>query len=238
MLRAAPPAVREADRAGGELAAQGVHNQRLIVNGVLEHPLVGDPTAVGFADQQRQAIDQLPPHLAELPVDTVALVPYDLTGLASLRALTGHGPAPEPPTAAATMTVEIPGIDALVAELTEAGPGVMLVMGKGGVGKTTVAAADEAEGHCAVEGASPRQRGDGTAAGVGEQAVVHAFFRHGAGADQPVLGLEIHAQAGRHVVRDLGRNADAQVDEHAVAQFERNASGDDGLRFHGVSPGQ
>ena len=139
--RPEPAAVREADRAGGELAAQGVRNQRLIVNGVLEHPLVGDPTAVGFADQQRQAIDQLPPHLAELPVDTVALVPYDLTGLASLRALTGHGPAPEPPPAAATMTVEIPGIDALVAELTEAGPGVMLVMGKGGVGKTTVAAA-------------------------------------------------------------------------------------------------
>ena len=141
VTRPEPGAVREAARAGSELAAQGVGNQRLIINGVLEHPLAGDATATSFADSQRRAISQLPAHLASNPVDTVPLVPYDLTGLDSLRALTGHGPAPKVSGDEIPGPMAIPDIDALIAELTGAGPGIVMGMGKGGVGKTTVAAA-------------------------------------------------------------------------------------------------
>lgn len=143
VTRPDPGAVREAARAGADLAAQGVGNQRLIVNGVLEHPLHGDAVAEAFADRQRRAIDPLPRHLASLRTDTVPLVPYDLTGPAALRALTGRGPAPDLPVAATSAPAIVPveDLDALVAELAAAGPGVVMVMGKGGVGKTTVAAA-------------------------------------------------------------------------------------------------
>ena len=63
----------------------------------------------------------------------------------------------------------------------------------------------------------------------------HAVLGHGAGADQAVLRLEVHVHAGRHEVGDQRRNADAEVDEHAVAQLLRDALGDDGLGVHGVS---
>ena len=38
--------------------------------------------------------------------------------------------------------------------------------------------------------------------------------------------------AGRHEVRDERRNADAEIDQHAVVQFERDALCDDGLCVH------
>jgi arsenite-transporting ATPase len=141
VTRPDPGAVREAARAGSELAAQGIANQRLIVNGMLEHPLRGDAVAEGFARQQHEVIDLLPASLAGLPTDTLPLVPYDPTGLEALRALTGRGPTPEPvDEARATTGAPGAGLDALVADLVAAGPGIVMVMGKGGVGKTTVAA--------------------------------------------------------------------------------------------------
>ncbi len=134
-------ALAEAERAGNELAALGVTNQRLIINGVLTAPLAGDPVAEAFAGQQHDAIQRLPVGLATLPVDTIALAPYDLTGIASLRWLTGRGPAPAEPVVSDASTIPLQDLDALIADLAEAGPGVVMVMGKGGVGKTTVAKA-------------------------------------------------------------------------------------------------
>ncbi len=131
-------AVREAARAGAELAAQGVTNQRLLLNGMLVDPDPDDTVAGALALSQRQTMSQLPDHLAEIPTDTIPLAPYDLVGLPALRALTGHGPAPQV-TPTATELPDLPGLDALIAALATAGPGVVMVMGKGGVGKTTVA---------------------------------------------------------------------------------------------------
>ena len=76
-------------------------------------------------------------------------------------------------------------------------------------------AANEAERHRAVEGAGAGQRGDGTAAGVGQRRMRHALLGRRAGTDQPVLGLEEHVHALRHVVGDQRRNADAEIDQHA-----------------------
>lgn len=134
-------ALDEADRAGRELAALGVTNQRLVVNGVLSDPLPGDAVAEEFSRQQRATLRTLPGGLAALAVDTVPLVPYDLTGIASLRAFSGHDPAPDEAPAPADLTVSLPGIDGLIAELAQTGPGVTMIMGKGGVGKTSIATA-------------------------------------------------------------------------------------------------
>jgi hypothetical protein len=64
---------------------------------------------------------------------------------------------------------------------------------------------------------------------------MHAFLGHRSGADQAVLGLEIHPHPGRNVAGDPRRDADAEIDQHAVAQLERDAFGDNGLGVHGVS---
>jgi hypothetical protein len=90
---------------------------------------------------------RLPGHLAEIPRDAIPLVSYDLVGLAALRALTGNGPAPQV-TPSAAEPADLPGADALIAGLAEGGPGVVMVMGKGGVGKTTVASAIRRRARC------------------------------------------------------------------------------------------
>ena len=100
-------------------------------------------------------------------------------------------------------------------------------------GDVEVAAADQAERDGAVERGRARQRGDRLAGGVGEEALGHAFFGNRPGADQAVLRLEVQVHAGAHVIGDLGRNADAEVHQHAVGEFLGDAFGDDGLRVHG-----
>ncbi|MDZ7679557.1 MAG: arsenical pump-driving ATPase [Acidimicrobiales bacterium] len=132
-------ALREAARAASELAALGVENQRLIINGVLEHPAPDDAIATAYAHRQRAALDALPAPLDGLPGTRVPLSGIEITGAEALRHIIGGTGAPdqarfEPPS-------QVGGVHALVAELLEAGPGVTMVMGKGGVGKTTVAAA-------------------------------------------------------------------------------------------------
>ena len=82
---------------------------------------------------------------------------------------------------------------------------------------------------------APGQRADGPAAGVGQARLRHALFGYRAGTDQSVLGLKEDVHAGRYVIRDERRNADAEIHEHAVAQLQRDALGNDGLRVHGHS---
>jgi arsenite-transporting ATPase len=137
--RAEPSALREAARASGELAALGVANQRLIINGLLHDP-ADDPTALAFTKRQAVALAGAPERLATLPVAGVDLVAGDVTGLAALRQLTvadAKPPAQGPDIA----DVDLPGLSELVDELDAAGNGVVMTMGKGGVGKTTLAAA-------------------------------------------------------------------------------------------------
>ncbi|MDA8074269.1 MAG: arsenical pump-driving ATPase [Actinomycetota bacterium] len=146
-------ALDEAARAAAELAALGVTNQRLVVNGVFRGTDPGDALAAALASRAAAAIAALPAELAGLERDEVPLVPWTPVGIAGLRALvTGAAPAAaEEPVAPVAGTTTL---TALVGELAERGRGLVLTMGKGGVGKTTLAAAIAtelaAEGH-AVE---------------------------------------------------------------------------------------
>ena len=138
--RAEPTALAEAARAGGELAALGIANQHLVVNAVLADPLVGDAIADDIARRQRRALAELPAQLAAMPLGAVPMVTSDLTGLDALRALTRVAlPPTTEPAAAEAHSDGLPSLGTLVKELAAQGHGAVLVMGKGGVGKTAIA---------------------------------------------------------------------------------------------------
>jgi arsenite-transporting ATPase len=137
--RAEASALREAARASGELAALGVRNQCLIVNGVLRDA-GEDPTAAAFAGRQAAALASAPEQLSRLDVAAVELVTGDITGLAALRQLTGAQVVPAALEHDAA-DIALPGLSDLVDALDAAGNGGVMTMGKGGVGKTTLAAA-------------------------------------------------------------------------------------------------
>ena len=133
-------ALDEAARAAAELAALGVTNQRLVLNGVFRAADSGDALAVALASRAAEALAALPAGLAGLERDEVPLVAWTPVGIAGLRALT----AGVAPTEAAEPPIPVAGTAALielVGELAGRGRGLVLTMGKGGVGKTTLAAA-------------------------------------------------------------------------------------------------
>jgi arsenite/tail-anchored protein-transporting ATPase len=137
--RAETGALREAARASRELAALGVANQQVIINGVLREP-DRDATARAFADRQARAFATCPVELTSLPISGVGLVAGDVTGVSALRRL-AHGDNTSVPVNDSGASVDLPGLGELIDELDAAGDGVVMAMGKGGVGKTTLAAA-------------------------------------------------------------------------------------------------
>ena len=135
-----PIALDEAARAAGELAALGIVNQRLVINGVFRAADAGDPLAVSLAERAAQALAALPAEFAELARDEVPLVAWSPVGIPGLRALVTGTPPALTPESAVPVADTIP-LGALVDQVAGRGRGLVLTMGKGGVGKTTLAAA-------------------------------------------------------------------------------------------------
>jgi arsenite/tail-anchored protein-transporting ATPase len=140
VTRADRGAVREAARTSDELRALGLGNQRLVVNGVFHASVTGDAVADALARDHAEVIASLPPNLAVLPRSEVPLRSFDMVGLPALRALFSDE-APSGGDVALPAEPEVPGLPAMVDDLAKAGRGLIMVMGKGGVGKTTMAAA-------------------------------------------------------------------------------------------------
>jgi arsenite/tail-anchored protein-transporting ATPase len=132
-------ALAEAARAAGELAELGLTNQRLVVNGFLADPLAGDPIAESYARRQAHALAQLPDPLTGLPTAVVPLAAIDLVGVDALRRLARGNLAPPATTSEPAPLPTFGDVEALVDALAAEGPGVTLVTGKGGVGKTSIA---------------------------------------------------------------------------------------------------
>jgi arsenite-transporting ATPase len=136
-------AIAEAAHTAEELHALGLDNQRLAINGVFRASERTDAVACALEALGQQALDEMPPSLRELPQDRVPLRSFDMVGLPALRALLDPRADAVPP--AGSLAVEavrpLHGLDALADELAAAEHGLIMVMGKGGVGKTTVAAA-------------------------------------------------------------------------------------------------
>ena len=136
-------AIAEAARTSGELHELGLNNQRLAVNGVFHASERTDAVACAIEALGQKALDAMPKSLRELPQDQVPLRAFDMVGLLALRALLtiGAGPITPKMTSAVETGERLRGLAALADDLASAGHGLIMVMGKGGVGKTTVAAA-------------------------------------------------------------------------------------------------
>ncbi|HRP75917.1 MAG TPA: arsenical pump-driving ATPase [Rhodocyclaceae bacterium] len=145
VARAQASTLAEVARTHAELAGIGLDRQHLVINGVLPEAEAGDDAlADAVLRRERAALAALPPSLAALPVDRVPLLPFNLVGLNALRALLDPGAAAAADTAAdeaATAPPPLPPLAALVDAIAPDGHGLVMLMGKGGVGKTTLAAA-------------------------------------------------------------------------------------------------
>jgi arsenite/tail-anchored protein-transporting ATPase len=141
VARAQASTLREVARTHDELARIGLTQQHLVVNGVMpaaegEH----DELAAAVVRRERAALAAMPDILRPLPVDQVPLKAFDLVGLEALRQFFDDAPL-SPAAAPAAERLDVPSLAQLVDGLAEPGHGLIMVMGKGGVGKTTLAAA-------------------------------------------------------------------------------------------------
>jgi arsenite-transporting ATPase len=141
VTRPDPRPMQEAARTAEELNTLGLANQRLVINGVFRASDSNDPTARAIEALGRQALAQMPDALAALPRDEVPLRAFDTVGLPALRALLGGAAPPHATARPAAATLPAEPLGRLADELAAAGHGLIMVMGKGGVGKTTIAAA-------------------------------------------------------------------------------------------------
>ena len=137
------PALAEAARTSADLSALGLGNQLLVVNALFRASRADDPVALALEAQEQAALAAMPERLRQLPRDEIPLRAYDMVGLAALRAILSPASAEPAATAAPVAAAQpaLPALDGLVEALAAPGHGLIMVMGKGGVGKTSIAAA-------------------------------------------------------------------------------------------------
>jgi len=135
-------ALREAERTSHELASLGILNQHLVINGVFVAADRTDVVARSLETRIQRALDALPPGLQHLPRTETPMAPRSLLGATALRAFLKGGVENDAHAASRPLSeASLPPLSRLVEQLAAAGYGAILTMGKGGVGKTTVAAA-------------------------------------------------------------------------------------------------
>jgi arsenite-transporting ATPase len=142
VARAQQATLQEAARTHGELAAIGITRQYLVINGVFPASAAAyDPLADAILNREQAALAAMPVVLSQLPTDQIALKPFNLVGLDALRQLfleTAQLPADPQGDAP---KIDAPSLSALIGDIAAEGHGLVMLMGKGGVGKTTLAAA-------------------------------------------------------------------------------------------------
>ncbi len=99
-----------------------------------------DPVALVIFRRERHALDTMPAALRNLTTDRRSLLPFNLVGVDALRALLSDSPV-NSPAALVHRDVALPNLAHLIDEFEQNGHGLIMLMGKGGVGKTTMAAA-------------------------------------------------------------------------------------------------
>ncbi|NFO05633.1 arsenical pump-driving ATPase [Clostridium botulinum] len=129
--------LKEAERASKELEDIGVKNQILIINGVLQQ--CDDYLSKSIYDKQQNSLKDIPEGLKNIKTFEIPLRPYNITGLENVRSLLKDN-----------YTIvdneilnitEIPKLNSIIEDLYKNDKKVIFTMGKGGVGKTTIAAA-------------------------------------------------------------------------------------------------
>lgn len=133
-------ALAEAERTRAELAGMGMANQCLFLNGVFTAQDPDDSGARALKARGREALAGMPANLGVLPRLEIPLLPYAPMGIPNLRAVFA-GNADGGGCLHGRREVRAPAFCELVDEIEKAGHGVIMTMGKGGVGKTTIASA-------------------------------------------------------------------------------------------------
>jgi arsenite-transporting ATPase len=132
----------EAARTSAELRSLGMTNQLLALNGVFHATDADDPLAVAIERRGAEAVSRMPDELIHLQRSEIPLLGRNIVGLDTLRMLfTQSEPTAVGPNEPIILPPGVTGLGDLITELGHADHGLVMVMGKGGVGKTTVAAA-------------------------------------------------------------------------------------------------
>ena len=138
-------ALIEADRTSRELGGIGIKNQFLVVNTRFHATDATDALALAFDRRAEQALAAMPAAIAALPRAEIEMRPFNIVGLSTVRAFLEPetAPAPDDPGDAASVdaTEGTMPLAKLVDDIERTGHGLVMIMGKGGVGKTTIAAA-------------------------------------------------------------------------------------------------
>jgi arsenite-transporting ATPase len=136
-------ALLEAERTSKELRAIGVGNQCLVVNGTFETQCPEDVTAQAMQQRGWAALKASASFINSMPSFIVPLRPINILGIGGLRVLLSgdaQGTGVKADESGWTPP-EMENLEDLVSTMEQHGHGVIMTMGKGGVGKTTVAAA-------------------------------------------------------------------------------------------------
>lgn len=130
--------LKEAARASQELNDIGITNQQVIVNGLFEKNALKDPYAKALYERQQQALQSMPSHIRPYPVYYLPLAPFTISNLSQMEKWMEHqldtSVAP-----VAKKVIDYHTIHELVDFYDQHNHRVIFTMGKGGVGKTTVA---------------------------------------------------------------------------------------------------
>ena len=129
--------LKEAERASLELAELGIRNQILLVNGVLLQS--DDPISETLYEKQQTALHAIPEGLKFLDTCMIPLRAYNITGLENVRAMLREDKREV--AQQALNTTQFHRMQDVVDSIVQNGRRVVFTMGKGGVGKTTIAAA-------------------------------------------------------------------------------------------------
>lgn len=124
-----------------ELAAIGIRNQHLAINGLMPANVGTDPLAKALAARDEAALSSMDAEVARLPRNTFPLRSENLVGVAALRRFAAGVAEPTAAEPKQRALADLPTLSSLVDDIERSGKGLLMFMGKGGVGKTTMAAA-------------------------------------------------------------------------------------------------
>ena len=135
--------LQEVARTHDELSAIGLKNQYLVINGVLPaSEAERDALAAAIWQREQEALANLPAGLSDLPTDNLYLQPLNMVGVSALKGLLNeHAEITSLPEQSPQNKPENMSLSVLVDDIARSEHGLIMLMGKGGVGKTTMAAA-------------------------------------------------------------------------------------------------
>ncbi|WP_342511824.1 arsenical pump-driving ATPase [Sporosarcina sp. FSL K6-1522] len=132
----------EANRASLELKDIGIKNQLLIINGLLQTHRPDDNVSTAFYERQRRALKETPEALKQVVTFSLPFVSYSLTGVDNLRHLfSSYTMTAFEDDSLGKETIHLPGLHKVIDDFSSKNIRVIFTMGKGGVGKTSIASA-------------------------------------------------------------------------------------------------